>query len=266
MSECADQNLRTPHPTKLIYVKIIISKNNSMLQLTPAQTNHCQAVVTALQRHQTEITPVLRTPYAGTTPLWFNFGADNTALHQIDMAQPEQLQGYIANNLQSAGLTFGVGRYNEDRVLYRQSNLFQVDGAEARSVHLAYDLWLPIGTPLYAPLAATVHSIENNDRFLDYGATIILEHVLDDVHFFSLYGHLALNSLTGKTPGQAIAQGEQFAWIGNTTENGQWAPHVHAQIICDMLGNSGDFPGVARPSERDYYTTLCPDPSLLFTF
>jgi len=259
------QHLRTPHPTNIIRAKIIHKKKN-MLQLTPDQIHHCRRVVTTLQRHQAEIMPVLRAPYAGTSPYWFTFSENNPDLSDIDMAHPEQLQNYITSTVAAAGQAFGVGHYNEDRVIYQQSSLFQDGTAEPRSVHLAYDLWLPVGTPLYAPLSATIHSVQNNNRFLDYGATIILEHMLDDVRFYSLYGHLALRSLADKVPGQAITQGEEFAWIGAPNENGQWAPHVHAQIICDLLGRSGDFPGVARPSERDYYTTLCPDPSLLFNY
>lgn len=237
-----------------------------MPQLNTQQRVHCQAVVTALQNHQAQITPLISAPYLGTTPHWFDFSARNPGVAALDMTQPQHLQNYIQTELQNHSCRFGIGRYNEDRVCYRQSNLFQDSQSEPRSIHLAYDIWLPVGTPLYVPLPAIIHSVKNNNKFLDYGATIILEHILDNVRFYSLYGHLSLTSLTGKQPGQSLRAGELFAWIGDMTENGQWAPHVHAQIICDLLGQFGDFPGVARPSERNYYTTLCPDPSLLFKF
>ncbi len=236
-----------------------------MPTLTPAQQKHCAAVVQALQQNQTAIQPILATPFFGTEPIWFDFGSRNSALATIDMAHPEQLQNYIATTLQVAGKRFGVGRYNEDRVLY-QSDLFRGDQTEARSVHLAYDLWLPVNTPLYAPLSGIIRGAQCNNQFLDYGATIILEHELAGITFYSLYGHLSTTSLTDKIIGQTIPAGTAFAWVGDTHENGQWAPHVHAEIICDLLGNVGDFPGVARPSERNYYTTLCPDPALLFKF
>lgn len=236
-----------------------------MPELTSAQLEHCQAVVNVLQQNQARVQPILHEPYLGAEPMWFDFGANNPVLSNINMEHPEQLQRYIAEQLQTAGKSFGIGRYNEDRVLY-QSDLFRAGNTEARSVHLAYDLWLPVGTPLYAPLDGVIHGAQSNNQFLDYGATIILEHTLGGVTFYSLYGHLSAASLEGKTIGDTIPAGTAFAWIGDTHENGQWAPHVHAEIICDLLGNVGDFPGVARPSERNYYTTLCPEPGLLFKF
>jgi 4-aminobutyrate aminotransferase-like enzyme len=45
--------------------------------------------------------------------------------------------------------------------------------------------------------------------------------------------------------------------------NGGWTPHVHFQIITDLLDLSCDFPGVARPSQRDVWLGLCPDPNLV---
>ncbi|HMB89916.1 MAG TPA: aminotransferase class III-fold pyridoxal phosphate-dependent enzyme, partial [Rhodothermales bacterium] len=35
------------------------------------------------------------------------------------------------------------------------------------------------------------------------------------------------------------------------------------QVITDMLGRKGDFPGVAPPSEREVWLGICPDPNLL---
>lgn len=237
-----------------------------MLQLTTQQLAHCSAVVTALRAHSADIHPVIAEPYYGTAPLWFDLTEHNADIASLDMTSPAELERYINKQLQSAHAKFGIGRYNEDRIVYRQSQLFREGETEPRSVHLAFDIWLPIGTPLYAPLPGTIHSFQDNANFLDYGPTIILQHSLDSLTFYSLYGHLARRSLRDKAVGQTITGGETFAWIGVPDENGQWAPHVHAQIICDLLGRSGDFPGVARPSECDYYTTLCPDPSLLFNY
>jgi 4-aminobutyrate aminotransferase-like enzyme len=63
--------------------------------------------------------------------------------------------------------------------------------------------------------------------------------------------------------GQRIAQGQQFARVGTTLENGGWPPHVHFQIILDLLECGADFPGVAYASERAVWTSLSPDPNLL---
>ena len=46
-------------------------------------------------------------------------------------------------------------------------------------------------------------------------------------------------------------------------ENGGWPPHLHFQIILDLLDLDADFPGVAFASQRAVWTSLSPDPNLL---
>ena len=108
-----------------------------------------------------------------------------------------------------------------------------------------------------------VHSLADNANFGDYGPTVILQHELEGTVFFSLYGHLSRREWQHLRPGQAIAQGEAFATVGPFPENGDWPPHLHFQLIADMQGWVGDFPGVARPSEREAWAALCPDPNLV---
>jgi len=229
------------------------------LHLTNAQRRHGQAVTMALAKNQSQFTPLLGEPYRHTQPYVLNFTQQNSALATIDMQQPQQLWQYIQTMVRQHAATYALGNWGENRTIY-QSSLFQHGDQEARSVHLAYDLWLEPGTPLYAPYPATILSAQNNDQFLDYGPTIILQHEINGLRFYSLYGHLRTDSLDDKQVGQVIVQGEQFAWVGADTENGHWAPHTHVQLITDMLGYSGDFPGVVRPSEQADYFTICPNP------
>jgi len=156
-----------------------------------------------------------------------------------------------------------IGGYAEERRIYSGSTLFGDGdaGDEPRVLHLGVDVWAPAGTPLRAPLDGVVHSFADNDRFGDYGATIILEHAQPaGAPFYTLHGHLARRSLAGLREGQPVARGEVFAWIGDRHENGGWPPHLHLQRIEDLLGHRGDFPGVARMSERDHWLRICPDP------
>jgi hypothetical protein len=46
-------------------------------------------------------------------------------------------------------------------------------------------------------------------------------------------------------------------------ENGNWPPHLHFQLIIDMQGMKGDYPGVCKFSERERYLANCPDADLL---
>ena len=60
-----------------------------------------------------------------------------------------------------------------------------------------------------------------------------------------------------------IAKGARIARIGHDGENGGWTPHLHFQIVTDMLDRRGDFPGVANPDERRLWLSLAPDPNLV---
>ena len=119
------------------------------------------------------------------------------------------------------------------------------------------------GIVLHAPLDGEVHSFANRQVWGDYGPVIILRHELDGVEFHTLYGHLAETSLDGLRDGKAIPAGAAFAQIGARPTNGNWPPHLHFQVIADMQGNRGDYPGVVRANELDYYRRNCPDPTCL---
>ena len=159
-----------------------------------------------------------------------------------------------------------VGRYDEARVCYEGEAYAEAgeDAEERRTVHLGLDLFVPPGTEVRAPLDAVVHGVADNARPFDYGPTVILRHEpAEGIAFYSLYGHLGRESLAGLASGARVAKGEAFARIGTREENGCWPPHLHLQLVVDVLGNEGDFPGVAAPSRRRVWTSLSPDPHLL---
>lgn len=189
-----------------------------------------------------------------------------TPLERADVAAWAEA---ISTRLAAAGARGGVGGYDEARPVYA-SDAYRQRGPvrdEWRSVHLGLDLFLPEGTPVSAPLAGVVHSFANNAAPFDYGPCIVLAHRLEDpqggIDFHTLYGHLSLGSLAGLEVGRKIAAGERFAELGAASVNGGWPPHLHLQIVIDMLGARGDFIGSCRPSERAYWLALCPDPNLL---
>jgi murein DD-endopeptidase MepM/ murein hydrolase activator NlpD len=108
-----------------------------------------------------------------------------------------------------------------------------------------------------------VHSFANNDRPGDYGGTIILVHEFHGTSFYTLYGHLSLNSLKNLEEGSRLSAGDVFADFGIPSENGHWPPHLHFQIIIDIGNYNGDYPGVCAKEDRDQYLANCPDPDLL---
>ena len=113
-------------------------------------------------------------------------------------------------------------------------------------------------------MEGVVHSFQNNEGNCNYGPTIILRHEINtELTFYTLYGHLSLESLDGLSVGKKIKLGEQVATIGEIPINGNWPPHLHFQIMLDMLGFEGDFPGVAFPAEKEIWKSICPDPKYL---
>jgi 4-aminobutyrate aminotransferase-like enzyme/Ser/Thr protein kinase RdoA (MazF antagonist)/murein DD-endopeptidase MepM/ murein hydrolase activator NlpD len=181
-----------------------------------------------------------------------------------EAADVERITRSLFRKLEDAGARVGVGRYNEARGLYT-SPLFASesnDGLQWRTVHLGIDLFMAAGSPVHAPLDGVIHAFRNNDAPLDYGPTIILRHQTDDgTEFFTLYGHLSVDSLDGLVCGRSVRRGEEVARIGTYPTNGGWPPHLHFQIVTDMLGRDGEFPGVAAVSQRPLWLSLSPDPN-----
>lgn len=192
----------------------------------------------------------------------FDFSETNEELNDLDITDLQKFTDYCFNKLKENNTPVGVGGYAEKRSIYRRSNVFETSGGY-RSVHLGIDITAVAGTEVFAPMEGRVHSFKNNSSFGDYGPTIILEHNLDGEIFYTLYGHLSLNSLEGLFEGKEISKGEKIAELGSPEVNVGWPPHLHFQIISDMLDKKGDFPGVCLPSEKGYYLSHCPDPNFM---
>ena len=192
----------------------------------------------------------------------FDFSDSNEEIKNVDFSSTEKFTDYCFSKLKENNTPVGVGGYGENRAIYKLSEIFKT-GNEYRSVHLGIDITAEAGTEVFAPMEGMVHSFQNNSSFGDYGPTIILEHNLGGENFFTLYGHLSLNSLRGLYEGKEIRRGEKIAELGDSAINVGWPPHLHFQVISDMLGNKGDFPGVCVPSDKDYYLSFCPDPNLI---
>lgn len=152
------------------------------------------------------------------------------------------------------------GGYGENRAIY-DTPIFNPPGTEPRTIHLGLDVFAAAGTIVRAPLHGRVHSVQRNDNAKDYGPTLILEHdVSPALRIYTLYGHLGADVLSRFEAGDKVDAGDQIGRLGDVDINGGWAPHLHFQIMLDLLGMRGDFPGVCRQSEAEDWLTLCPDP------
>ncbi|MEZ2414834.1 peptidoglycan DD-metalloendopeptidase family protein [Muriicola sp. E247] len=196
------------------------------------------------------------------TPL--DLSVDNNALEGIDLSDPNACQEYIDSVLAGNNARVAYGGYLERRNLYSGNEAFS-KGEEPRDVHLGVDFWAEAGTKVLTPIDGEVHSFKNNAIKGDYGPTIILKHTVKGVVFHSLYGHLSLESLDGLYPGKPFKKGEVLATLGTPEVNVNYAPHLHFQLILNMQGMQGDYPGVCLVSEKGFYRANCPDPNHLFS-
>jgi murein DD-endopeptidase MepM/ murein hydrolase activator NlpD len=188
----------------------------------------------------------------------------NLELKSINTSSSKALETFVFDYIKRNKAIVAFGGYNEERNIYQRSTFFnQKDPDTERNIHLGMDLWIATGTPVFAPLDATVHSFKNNLNFGDYGPTIILEHKILSVKFYTLYGHLTLESIANLKVGQTLIRGKQFATLGDANVNGDYPPHLHFQIIKDMQDYKGDYPGVCSKHDLTFYLNNCPDPNLL---
>lgn len=195
----------------------------------------------------------------------FDFTASNTDLSAETAANTNDFSNWIVETLQKNNCRYGIGGYFENRSLYARSAHFNTLD-EPRRLHLGMDIWADAGTPVYAPFTGKIHSFADNNHFGDYGPTIILEHHFYGLKFYVLYGHLDRKSLKGLFPGKTINKNEKLAEFGNPDENGNWPPHLHYQLMFDLEGKSGDYPGVCKLSEKEKYLQNIPDPNLILCF
>ncbi len=229
-----------------------------------------EQLISILKKHQAAFHPVVHFDAAKEKICLLDFTENNKELDKNILAHTNRFIQHINDKLQQAGAKYGIGGYAEHRTVYSRSKVFDATspGEEPRRLHLGIDIWGKPHTAVIAPLNGIVHSFAFNDNFGDYGATIILSHRLEEFSFYTLYGHLSLNSLKNLNGGERIEKGDVFAEFGIPLENGHWPPHLHFQIIIDLevpiaIGREGDYPGVCKYSERKKYLANCPDPDLI---
>jgi peptidoglycan LD-endopeptidase LytH len=187
---------------------------------------------------------------------------NNTALSEDVFSNTLLFSRWIDDHITRSNARYAVGGYGENRKIYSRSKHF-CSGGSLENTAPGLDIWAPVATPIYAPLQGTIYSWQFNNHFGDYGATLILRHQLEDLSFYSLFGHLSLNSIRSISKGLLIESGTQIATLGDADENGNWPPHLHFQLIFDLGGMAGDYPGVCEWSQKDKYLSNCPNPLIL---
>jgi len=218
-------------------------------------------------QHRFDFRPVVQLNYSPSNTCILDLGVESTLLgNAADYFDDDKFNRLIQRHLEDQHCELGVGGYLEIRPFYTADSYTSEgnQGPQWRTMHLGLDLWTKAYTPVYAPLAGKIYAAHYNEGYRDYGPTLILEHTPEDgPAFYTLYGHLSPDSLTGWEKGMTVKAGQLIASIGGPPHNGHWPPHLHFQVILDMLGETCNYPGVALAHQRSVWASVCPDPNLL---
>ena len=187
----------------------------------------------------------------------------NDSLTTVAITDPKECKEYIDKVLTLNKAEVAYGGYLERRNLYADKSNFSKEHSVTRNIHLGIDYWANAGTKVLVPIEGKVHSFKNNSTVGDYGPTIILEHILNKVSFYTLYGHLSLDSIKNLKTGQVFKRGTCIGSLGTPDINVNYAPHLHFQIIKSIQEYMGDYPGVCSAQDLEFYKDNCPNPNLL---
>ncbi|KQB42101.1 Peptidase family M23B [Flavobacterium daejeonense] len=192
-----------------------------------------------------------------------DLSVSNSDLNKFDLNNIAAFENYLGKQQKKFNSKIAFGGYLEKRNLYQRSSNFKNKTTQERNIHIGIDLWSAAETAVICPLDGCMHSFKNNASTGDYGPTIILKHSIKNEDFYTLYGHLSLQSIENLIIGMPFKKGQQLATLGNPEENGDYASHLHFQIIKNIGDYSGDYPGVCSENDLDFYKENCPDPNLL---
>jgi len=178
----------------------------------------------------------------------------------IKLPENVQVLDLSNENLQDKNkCTYSIGKYNEKRPgMY----LGQHYEKTKRNIHMGIDIGAPIGTPVHSFYDGEIFLFDYNDGELDYGHTLIIKHVINNVSLFALYGHLDQRSIKNKKVGEYVSMNDEIAFIGSDAENGGWPPHLHFQLSL-VEPKECDLPGVVSDLDKETALKVFPDPRLV---
>jgi len=66
----------------------------------------------------------------------FDFTNNNKELVEIDLANTEIFSAYVHAKLKNAKAKYGIGGYDENRIFYKRSKLFDAEDSQVSPLHL----------------------------------------------------------------------------------------------------------------------------------
>jgi len=190
-------------------------------------------------------------------PFIADLSTNSPLLQGIDVRDQEGFQRVLDEKMGSK-YRWGVSPYLERRDTLLGDCPQMV--ADKRFIHLGLDVIVGLGTPLHAPLDATVAESGYESGEGNYGSYVLLKHESPSFDtFYSFYGHLCRDRLP--EAGKKVPAGTAFAEIGDFHENGNWFHHTHVQVItCKGLEMGYASKGYCSAEDLVEINDLCPSP------
>ncbi len=215
-----------------------------------------------LNLHGVDIHPLFGDFLKGK-PYIFDFSSKNPKTLGYSASNFKEFNRLIFEELEQSSRQWGIGRYLEERknLLREYPNIRE----EERYYHLGLDIIVPYDTPMFSPLDAEVYSVGKETEIGNYGGYVILKHDVNEVVFYSLYGHVQTPSMV--VVGDKVSAGQEFARIGQESDSGGWFCHVHLQILTQEAIDDGyaDW-GYISPELMPQVEKYFPSPYFLFKY
>ena len=195
-------------------------------------------------------------------PFIADLSNNSPLLKGMDVRNQKEFQQVLDDKMGSE-YRWGVSPYLEQRDILLGDCPQMV--ADKRFIHLGLDVIVGLGTPLHAPLDATVAESGYERGEGNYGGYVLLKHESPAYEtFYSFYGHLCKDRLP--EAGKTFPAGTAFARIGDFHENGNWFHHTHIQVIT-VKGLEMGYVSKGYCTEKDLVemNDLCPSPIPMFT-
>lgn len=196
-------------------------------------------------------------------PCLLDFSSRNPLAAEYATDDFDRFQAQVMQELEQGQAQWGIARYLEERstVLSQFPQMVK----EQRFYHVGLDIIVPAGFQLFAPLEGKVFAAGIDAGQGNYGGYVILQHQVQDVTFYSFYGHLDTSALP--ETGEAVTAGAPFAMIGERADSGGWFTHVHLQILTQRAVDQGMLlKGYMAAADLPEVPFLFPSPYPLFRY
>lgn len=171
-------------------------------------------------------------------------GAEGALLSGLKNLSSEYWKKGVYSQAKSASIT--AGQYHplfaNSPVIFPLSNWSlgcnPYWGTCVRSWHTGEDAGAPEFTPVRAPASGWLREARSHT---DYGGTVLIESSIDGESVVFLIAHMNTATLQVReaNPPNWINAGDPIGFVGNTSQNGGWTPHVHFAINRGPYNGSG---------------------------